>query len=100
MITQNNIDNLYKIASNLSMKDYLRMNPKKRSVNGYPKHVPYSLSGETIQATEHLKTAQKQEITREEEEEIKAYLLKIKLIQPELLAENSNFLKWKEASGR
>lgn len=100
MITQNNIDNLYRIASNLSMKDYLRMNPKKRSVSGYPKHVPYSLSDETREATELLKAAQKQEISINEEEQTKTYLLKIKLVQPELLNENSNFIKWKEASGR
>lgn len=99
MITQNSIDNLYKISSNLSMKDYRAMNPiKKDNTPKYKKHRPYSLSDETIKATELLKIASKQEVTREEEEQIKAYLLKIKLTRPHLLEENSNFRQWKNAS--
>lgn len=100
MITQTNIDNLYKISSNLSMKDYLIMNPKDK--NGKPKyrtHRPYSLSDETIEATELLKIAYKeQDVTIEEEEQIKGYLLKIKMLYPELLEENANYRQWKNAS--
>ena len=100
MITQNNIDNLYKISSNLAKKDYLAMNPKnKNGMSKYKKHRPYSLSDETIEATELLKIAYKlSKVTKEEEEQIKSYLLKIKMIMPDLLEENSNFRQWKNAS--
>ena len=100
MITQNNIENLYKISSNLSMKDYRSMNPKKTdNTPKYKKHHPYGLSDETIEATELLKIAYKRtEVTREEEEQIKGYLLKIRIVQPELLEENNNFRQWKNAS--
>ena len=89
MITQSNIDNLYKITSNLAMQDYLRMNPRDR--NGKPKykeHRQYSLSTETLEAQELYAIATKceQDITQAEKEKIKAYLLKIKLVRPELLA--------------
>ena len=100
MITQTNIDNLYKISSNLSMKDYRAMNPiKTDNTPKYKKHHPYSLSDETIEATELLKIAYKRiEVTREEEEQIKGYLLKIKFTQAELLEENAHFRQWKNAS--
>ena len=100
MITQTNIDNLYKISSNLSKKDYLSMNPRdKNGKPKYKKHHPYGLSDETIEATELLKIAYKRtEVTREEEEQIKGYLLKIKMIMPELLEENAHFRQWKNAS--
>ncbi len=101
MITQANIDNLYKISSNLAMKDYLQANP--RDTNGkpkYKKHRPYSLSDETIEVKNLYGIAIKpeQNITIEEEEQIKGYLLKIKLIMPELLEENASFKQWKNAS--
>lgn len=101
MITQSNIDNLYKISSNLAMKDYLIMNPTKSdNTPRYKKHRPYSLSDETIEATELLKIAYKRtDATREEEEQIKAYLLKIQFVQPELLEENNSFRQWKNAIG-
>lgn len=88
MITQANIDNLYKISSNLAMKDYLMMNPRdKNGKSKYKKHHPYSLSDETEEAKNLYGIAIKpeQEITIEEEEQIKGYLLKIRLIMPELL---------------
>lgn len=101
MITQGNIENLYKITSNLSMRDYLAVNnptKKKRDKNGNIKHTPYSLSDETLEAENFYCIAIQKEINAEDEERIKAYLLKIMFTQPELLHENSNYLQWKNAS--
>lgn len=98
MIVQNNIDNLYKISSNLSMKDYLQMNPIKNGKKVYKKHRPYSLSDETIEAKNLYGIAIKSEVTIQEEEQIKGYLLKIRIVQPELLEENANYRQWKNAS--
>lgn len=101
MITQGNIENLYKISSNLSMKDYLAVNKpekKRRDKNGNIKHVPYSLSDETREATDYYKMAMNKNINIEDEEKVKAYLLKIMFTQPELLYDNPNYLKWKSAS--
>ena len=96
MITEKNIDNLYRITSNFSYRDYMAVNSNNKT-----KHVkPYSLSDDTKEALNLLKIAQKpqQDITQNEEEQIKAYLLKIKLVYPELLEQtNGNYEQWKAA---
>ena len=80
MITLQNLQNLYNITANLAYKDYRAMNPK-----GGKKHRPYSLSGETREALELYALARTTDLSREDEERIKAYLLKIKMGRPELL---------------
>ena len=80
MITSQNLQNLYNITANLAYKDYRAMNPK-----GGKKHRPYSLSGETREALELYALARTTDLSREDEERIKAYLLKIKTGRPELL---------------
>ena len=97
MITESNIDNLYRITSNLSNRDY------QNTLNNYKQHhkcikygsFSYSLSGETLEALEHYKLATLKNITKEQEEQVKAYLLKIKFFQPNLLTEtNGNYEQW------
>ena len=101
MITDKNIDNLYRITSNLALKDFKQMNPKpKMNSKGFTNFKPYSLSDDTKEALNLLKIAQKpqQDITQNEEEQIKAYLLKIKLVYPELIEQtNGNYEQWKAA---
>lgn len=81
MITQKNIERLSGIVSLLALKDYKRANPKRKvNKNGTVKHNPYTLSEETEEARRLLINAKKENITREEEEEIKAYLLKDTLL--------------------
>ena len=79
MITSQNLQNLYNITANLAYKDYRAMNPKGG------KKRPYSLSGETREALELYALARTTDLSREDEEHIKAYLLKIKMGRPELL---------------
>ena len=98
MITQKNIDNLYRIASNLSLKDYRAANPTSNGKPVYRTHKPYGLSGETKEATELLKMASKSEVTREEEETIKGYLLKIRRVLPDLMNDNASYLQWKRVT--
>lgn len=80
MITSHNQQNLYNITANLAYKDYRAMNPK-----GGKKHRPYSLSGETREALELYALARTTDLSREDEERIKAYLFKIIMGRPELL---------------
>jgi len=80
MITSQNLQNLYNITANLAYKDYRAMNPK-----GGKTHRPYSLSGETREALELYALARTTDLSREDEERIKAYLLKIKMGRPSLL---------------
>jgi hypothetical protein len=80
MITSQNLQNLYNITANLAYKDYRAMNPK-----GGKKHRPYSLSGETREALELYALARTTDLSREDEERIKAYLFKIIMGRPELL---------------
>lgn len=98
MITELNKDNLYRITSNLSFKDY------QIALNRYKQHhktiryadFSYSLSSETIEALEHYKTACQQDITADQEEQIKAYLLKIRFAYPNLWEQtNPNYEQWK-----
>lgn len=74
MITRNNIERLEKIVAYYAMQDYKRANP-----NG-AKRNPYTLSPLTNEAREMLAIARKTDITTEEENDVKAYLLKQKMI--------------------
>jgi len=102
MITEQNKDNLYRITSNLSFSDY------QIALNRYKQHhkniryadFSYSLSSETIEAKEFYGMACKQDITIDQEEEIKAYLLKIRLAYPDLWEQtNPNYEQWKSVKG-
>lgn len=81
MITENNIKRLDDLIKKYAMQDYLRANPKKKDGRlKYKTYHPYSLSSETNEAREMYALARKKDITKEEEETVKAYLLKHKLI--------------------
>ncbi len=77
MITPKNIEFLEKIVARLAMKDYKQANPKRivRS-DGSIKRNPYSLSCETMEAREMLNLARR----GQNEESVKAYILKWKLL--------------------
>lgn len=93
MITSTNIENLKTIVSNLAYKDYKNAYQKSdRYLKG--KYTPsgkerkfkgYSLSDETTEANELLQLTTKTNITHDEVESIKGYLLRIKLIRDFLL---------------
>jgi hypothetical protein len=81
---------LYNISANMARQDYLQANYR----NGKrisKKHIPYSLSQETETAQEYYKMVygkQPEEITAEQEEDIKAYLLMFRCYRTEYLKEN------------
>ena len=81
MITQNNIDRLDKIVAHYAMQDFKQANPNpKRYANGKSNYNPYSLSSLTNEARKMLHLARQETITPEEEGEVKAYLLKHKML--------------------
>ena len=100
MITTNNVDTLYKITSNLSYSDY------QSALNSYKQHhkkigsgdFSYFLSGETLEARDYYGMACGRNITVEQEEQIKAYLLKVRFSRPDLIEKtNGNYEQWKRA---
>ena len=84
MITQKNIDRLDDLVGKYALMDYKRANPKRKiRKDGTVKHNPYSLSPMTLEALEMLQLARKEELTYSEENAVKAYLLKKKLLGEE-----------------
>lgn len=84
MITENNLKRLDNLVAKYALMDYKRANPKRRiRKDGTVKHNPYTLSPLTNEAREMLTLARKKDITQEEEEIVKAYLLKQKMIGEE-----------------
>lgn len=84
MITENNIKRLDNLVAKYALMDYKRANPKRRiGKDGTVKHNPYTLSPLTNEAREMLALSKKNDITQEEEETVKAYLLKQKMIGEE-----------------
>lgn len=76
-ITQKNIERLEDIVAYYAMQDYKRANPNpKMRKNGTVIHNPYSLSPATNEARAMLASA----IAGENVEEVKAYLLKHKML--------------------
>ena len=72
-----NINAIEKIIKELSMKDYLTMNPvDKDGRRKYAHHRPYSLSSETLEALEIKKQYLHDEIS---EEEYNAFCLRYNL---------------------
>lgn len=82
MITKNNIERLDKLVAKYAMQDFQRVNTTKNGTIR-KRHVPYSLSPLTNEAREMLILARKEDITKEEEEIVKAYLLKAKMTEIE-----------------
>ena len=78
MITKENIKRLDNLVKKYAFQDYKRANPHMKT-----RHNPYTLSPLTNEAREMLRLARKENITKEEEEEVKAYLLKKKMIGEE-----------------
>lgn len=77
MITQENISRLERIVAHYAMLDYQQANQKPTfDRKGNPKRKPYSLSDATMQARDLLHDA----VSGKNEEEIKAYLLRQKLL--------------------
>lgn len=68
-----NTNAIDKIISDLSMKDFLVVNPLINGRRKYKKHRPYALSDETLEALEIKKQYLNDEIT---EEEYKTYCLR------------------------
>jgi len=82
MITPSNIERLDRIVAHYAMKDYLRANPKPKydRKTGAPIRKPYTLSPETNEARAMLSLARSENLTPEQEEIVKAYLLKHKIL--------------------
>ena len=77
-------EDLNSIISNYAMKDFNQYNRKKDGTY-YKKRRPYNLSSETMEAKEILEIALKKNITAEEEEIIKAYLIPYRVFETDLL---------------
>lgn len=78
MITEENIKRLDDLVKKYAFQDFKRANPHMKM-----RHNPYTLSPLTNEAREMLNLARKENITKEEEEEVKAYLLKKKMFGEE-----------------
>lgn len=98
MITENNIKELEIITSNLAYKDYIEAYQKSdRFLKGRytssgreRKFKGYSLSSDTLEARELLIKSNSDNIIEKDIEIIKGYLLKTKMLRPELLEVNRN----------
>ncbi len=75
---------LQAIISNYAMQSYLQVNRKKDGTY-YKKHRPYTLPVEAETANELLKLTYNSNITREQEEQIKAFLLPYRTFRTEYL---------------
>lgn len=89
--------NLYNITTNHAMQDYLQANYKNGKRKS-KKHIPYSLSTDTQRANELqyiIFCNDIIDITTEQEEEIKGFLLIYKLTRTEFLKEagGTNYYK-------
>lgn len=81
VITEGNIRFLYDLVSQLALKDYRQANPNPKTYkNGKTNHKPYSLSFETQEAQEMYTIACQPEHTPEEIENVKAFILRKKLL--------------------
>lgn len=78
---------LFNITSNLAYKDYYNANFKPNGKRKSKKHIPYTLSDETEKALSLYKITcyDITEITTEQEEEIKGFLLPYRTIRTEYL---------------
>jgi len=79
---------LYNIIANHAYNDYARMNLNSTDKRKNSKHIPYSLGYDTLQAQEIYKLAygkNPEDITEEQEEQIKAFLLPYRIHRLEYL---------------
>lgn len=67
-------EDLNKIISNQCLESYLKMNRKKDGTF-YKKHRPYTIPEESQRAVEYLTILEKENVSIQEEEEIKFFLL-------------------------
>ena len=80
------IQDLEAILSNLSYKDFKQANPGCRiGRDGRRVHRAYSLSGETMEALEMLNRVTRMDITAEDEDIIKGFLLPYRVNRREYL---------------
>lgn len=80
---------LNSIITKYSRDSYLQMNRKKDGTF-YKKHRPYTIPAEAKMALEHLRTLGKSEITLEQEEEVKAFLIPYRITRREFLEKDTN----------
>ena len=79
---------LYNIVSNYAMQDYKNANYDKSGKRKSKKHIPYTLSQDTEEAKRLYNIVfcnDPENITPEQEEEIKLYLLSYRLFRKEYL---------------
>lgn len=74
------------IEANHSLQSYLQMN-RKTDGSYYKKHRPYTIPSEGLQALEYLNILTYEDITKEIEEEIKAFLMPYRTYRTEYLEE-------------
>lgn len=93
MITDKNIKNLNNIIGNLSYDEYYKANYK----NGkkYKKHRQYSLTDEIEKALELLRLTANENIKIEDEEKVKAFLLKYKITNEIYLLDHNDYVNAK-----
>jgi hypothetical protein len=88
---------LYNIVSNHAYQDYYNTNYHPNGKRKSKKHIPYSLSADTEKAKEiyHLVYSKSpEEITQEQEEQIKGFLLIYRTVRPEYLKEGYKGGRW------
>lgn len=97
MLNKETVNTLYKraenILANLSYEDFWKVNknsPRVKKGKFTPsgkerKWLPYSLSEETLECKEIIQLILSDNITREQEEKIKGFILKYRLLKPEYL---------------
>jgi hypothetical protein len=89
MVTDNNRKFLSEFTARLAFQDFYAVNGKiKMNKQGLKNFKPYSLSEETQEAQKMYALACHDEHTREEEETIKAYILKAKFRREEMKYKN------------
>ena len=93
MITNKNIKNLNNIIGNLSYDEYYKANYK----NGkkYKKHRQYILTDEIEKALELLRLTANDNIKIEDEEKVKAFLLKYKITNEIYLLDHNDYVNVK-----
>lgn len=78
---------LYNIVANHARNDYMQANYKNGKKKS-KKHIPYTLSQDTVTAKEYYTMVlcnEIEDITREQEEVIKYYLLSFRLVRTEYI---------------
>lgn len=88
MITQENIRRLDRRIAQLALRDYLTANKplsqrskaeQRKFLRGESIHRPYTLGVDTMEVLDLYRIAIRPPVTCEDEERIKAYLLRVKL---------------------